>query len=58
MDESMKIRGEVLASSFYENWNFYKELCRMGSDKKFQQRIEVEKIRKEWIAHQKKAKLE
>lgn len=54
MDEQERIAGEILAASFWENWNYLKELGRMNSPKKLKQREEAEKIRKDWIAHQQK----
>lgn len=50
------MEAEILAASFRENWNYYRELCWCKSPKRFKQREETEKIRQEWIKAQQKLK--
>lgn len=50
--EEARIKGEILAASFYENWNFARELHKGKSSKAKAQFLEAEKVRKEWITHQ------
>ena len=55
---NLKIEEEIIAASFWENWKYYKELCAMKCQKRFEVRENVEKIRQEWIKVQKNIKNE
>ena len=57
-EDDLKIEEEIIAASFWENWKYYKELCAMKCQKRFEVRENVEKIRQEWIKVQKNIKNE
>ncbi len=51
------IRGEILGASFYENWNYARELYKGKSPKARVQFIQAMRIQREWLAHRDKVML-
>lgn len=51
--EEDDIREEILSASFWVNYGFAKELSKSKSPKANKVLLETEKIRADWINHQK-----